>query len=384
MSTSPFCGWIPGVLSKSQVNRLASEGYIQGLINPKLIDYSSFDLTLTNEGYLMTQGAIKPFGDYELFLRDLTRAGVAVLLKSNGHGAYELKEKQTYVFRLEQQLGPKIRKSSFYGQATAKSSVGRVDVLARLIVDGMDIYEGFTPQGAANGNGHMFLEITPITFPVLVKPGISLSQLRLFFGKPTDCEVTGKELPESVLLNGEGDGSLSVDITDTTVGSVTGCAYRAQFDGAMPPVPLWEDKANPSPKPDPQKYWQVEKAKEIAGVGCVQISKESFYILRSKELIALPSGVAVYCRAIDETLGEMRIHYAGFVHPFFGKDRSDKQVGTPLIFEVRGHDVGVVLKDGEKLAKLTFYRMAQDCQQEGTSDYGEQTLELSKFFAKWK
>jgi dCTP deaminase len=126
----------------------------------------------------------------------------------------------------------------------------------------------------------------------------------------------------------------------------------------------------------------------------VQITKESFYILRSKELIALPSGVAVYCRAIDETLGEMRIHYAGFVHPFFGRDRSDDKIGTPLIFEVRGHDVGVLLKDGEKLAKLTFYRMAEDCQKEpaatlaavkkDTSDYGEQTLELSKFFGKWK
>ena len=34
----------------------------------------------------------------------------------------------------------------YYGQATAKSSVGRLDVLARLIVDGMDHYEAFHPQ----------------------------------------------------------------------------------------------------------------------------------------------------------------------------------------------------------------------------------------------
>jgi dCTP deaminase len=80
----------------------------------------------------------------------------------------------------------------------------------------------------------------------------------------------------------------------------------------------------------------------------------------------------------------MRIHYAGFVHPFFGKDRSDEKVGTPLIFEVRGHDVGVILKDSEKLARLTFYRMSQDCKLDGKSDYGEQTLQLSKFFGPWK
>src|SRR5213078_579320 len=110
---------------------------------------------------------------------------------------------------------------------------------------------------------------------------------------------------------------------------------------------------------------------------CINIEKESFYILRSKELMALPAGIAVYCRATDETIGEMRIHYAGFVHPHFGRDRSDGQTGTPLIFEVRGHDVRVLLKDGEKLARLTFYRMAEYSDSTGPGDYSDQVLKLS-------
>ena len=104
--------------------------------------------------------------------------------------------------------------------------------------------------------------------------------------------------------------------------------------------------------------------------------------MRSQEKIALPAGVAVYCRAIDETIGEMRIHYAGFVHPLFGRERNDGQTGTPLIFEVRGHDVKVLLTHGEKLARLTFYRMSKDAPlTKEVTDYTDQTLKLSSFFA---
>jgi hypothetical protein len=33
----------------------------------------------------------------------------------------------------------------------------------------MDCYEGFNPDGVRSGNGEMYLEITPITFPVQIK-----------------------------------------------------------------------------------------------------------------------------------------------------------------------------------------------------------------------
>ncbi|PYV20373.1 MAG: hypothetical protein DMG27_23200 [Acidobacteria bacterium] len=80
----------------------------------------------------------------------------------------------------------------------------------------------------------------------------------------------------------------------------------------------------------------------------------------------------------------MRIHYAGFVHPLFGTRRQDGNRGTPLIFEVRGHQVDVSLADGEKLANLTFYRMSEDCDPEGeATPYENQTLQLSKFFGPW-
>jgi dCTP deaminase len=85
----------------------------------------------------------------------------------------------------------------------------------------------------------------------------------------------------------------------------------------------------------------------------------------------------------------MRIHYAGFVHPFFGTKRKDGRKGTPLIFEVRGHDIDVSLKDGEKMARLVFYRMSEPCERvkkkkrSKKNTYNEQDLQLSSIFADW-
>ena len=375
-----LAGCVPGVFSKKQLTTLCKEGWIQG--SYKKIDHSSIDVTLSDEAYWMAQGSVKPFGkSYENFL-NRAKGDLAKRIEIEEDGAFTLKAKNTYVFKLEQQLGPEIRKSrKLYGQATAKSSVGRVDVLARLIVDGMDSYESFHPAGVEAGNGHMYLEITPITFPVRVKPGYSLSQLRIFYGQPEDAEIQSPELYSSVLLNGGEDGCLRVDLDDVEVGGDAGCAFAAPPTDSARPISLWKDSK--TERANPSDYWRLQSSSDIGGVNCLPIVKEQFYLLRSKEKISLPSSIAVYCRAIDETIGEMRIHYAGFVHPFFGRDRTDGQNGTPLIFEVRGHDVEVLLTDAEKMARLTFYRMSEESQPDDPSDYGTQTLKLSNFFAPW-
>jgi hypothetical protein len=46
-----------------------------------------------------------------------------------------------------------------------------------------------------------------------------------------------------------------------------------------------------------------------------------------------------------------------------------------VIFEVRGHDIDVSLRDCEKMARLEFYRMSEDCVSEPEdSQYDNQTL----------
>ena len=399
--SEPWKNWIPGVLSKSQLEQLWQDGYILNIEEWKEDDsYSAFDLTLTDEGYCMTRGSIKPFGDrYESQIKS---QGLLERLEPDQDGAYVLKRTYTYLFKLRERLKLE-RNARLYGQATAKSTVGRMDVLARLIVDGAHYYEGFDPDTYGQpkpGSGDMYLEITPMTFNVRVREGIQLSQLRIFRGRPDDSVIGGEEVYEPLLhVSGDDatgtDGSLSADLEPTLIAPehYASAFWANRKKENDPPIDLWDvKKLEDREKPLPCHCWkflQWDVNKRIT------IEKTHFYIIRSREKISLPGSVAVYCRASDEKIGEMRIHYAGFVHPFFGTSKKDGSVGTPLIFEVRGHDVNVSLHHGEKMAQLVFYRMSEipeeverasskeDVPCREVKTYNEQTLQLSKIFAPW-
>src|SRR5260221_3764645 len=204
--------WIPGVVSKFQVEQLVKEGALKHLEPSNYKDESSVDLVLGDTAYEMTNGAVKPFGDdYEHFL---TASSFAKSMSFTSETT--LNPEKTYVFQIRLELGPHfIASGRFHGQATGRSSVGRVDVLTRLIVNGMDQYEGFTPEGLQKGtNGKLFLGVTPITFPVEVKPGISLSQLRLFLGSPDSARMKVIDVCGAALRHSEpdNDGYLSLQV----------------------------------------------------------------------------------------------------------------------------------------------------------------------------
>lgn len=386
----PWEEWVPGVLNKRQMTELLDGGLVTYSGSRPKLDHSSMDVSLADDAYVMQKGAVKPSGTEEAYDWFITqKLKLAKKHEPLSDGSYELERSKTYVFRLQETLGAKLRNSDvIYGQATAKSSVGRVDVLARLIVDGMQTYESFDPAGLKRGSGKMFLEITPITFNVKVKPNTSLSQLRFFYGRPDDVVIKGKELFKTIFRDVEHrDESLTVNLGEATIGdpgasTIKGVAFRSKENV---PAAVLLDKVDD--KPNPSDYWDIESADEFKRL---LIEPDMFYILRSKEKLTVPKGVAIYCRATDETIGEMRIHYAGFVHPYFGLYREDGTKGTPLIFEVRGHQIPVSLADRERMANLIFYRMSEDCatlspeeEKEEAKGYGSQDLKLSKFFGDW-
>jgi len=373
----PWHDWIPGVLNKTQMKALVNEGLITttGTVDD-LLDESSLDLTLSEEAYRMIGGSVKPVGDrtYAWFLN---QKALAEKVPADEDGSFSLGAKKTYIFKVRERLETNLGAIGVPGKATAKSSVGRVDVLVRLIVNGMNTYESFNPDALKHQAGDMYLEITPITFPVKVRPGKSLSQLRFFYGDPQQVEVGSSDVLYRTIFNDhkKHDGSLNVDLHNTDVGGLPAAAFCAEPSSSADAIPLWVME----PKPDPCRHWKVKESKDNR----LTIEAEQFYILRSKERLSVPPGIAIYCRASDETIGEMRIHYAGFVHPWFGLRRTDGEKGTPLTFEVRGHQVKVSLADGERMANLTFYRMSQDATEPSPTGYEDQTLQLSKFFDSW-
>ena len=371
----PWEFWLPGALSGEQVKVLYRLGLIR-LRGPGSLEIGacSIDLSLSGQGFQMKKGSMKPYRDrsYDSLLKN---RALARPLSQSVDGSFLLRRKRTYVFKLREQLDLRIAEAGIYGQATAKSSVGRVDVLARLIVDGMDRYECFDPEHLQKGSGKLYLEITPITFKIKVRPGLCMTQLRLFYGDPQDSEIPGVEICKTVLGPGSNDRVLTLNLGPEKIGGIDVSAFCTKINkSSLSPIPLWEKKTEL-----PWKYWRFAKLDRQKRL---QIRGGRFYILRSKERLYVPPGIAIYCKASDETIGEMRIHYAGFVHPGFGLKRRDRLRGTPLIFEVRDHQVNATLRDGEKMANIIFYRMSRP-DSEINKSYNDQNLKLSNIFKKW-
>ncbi len=173
MASEPWKDWIPGVLSPKQLQELIHNKKIRGIANPDGINEPSIDLSLSSEAYKMPRGSVKPMGGG--YLATIENKGLGEKYEPDEDGNFLLQQWKTYVFKLKQSLAIDNR-DPIYGKATARSTIGRVDVLARLIVDGARGYEEFKPSDIAAG-GDMFLEITPMTFDVQVRENIAISQL---------------------------------------------------------------------------------------------------------------------------------------------------------------------------------------------------------------
>src|SRR5262249_29971765 len=85
----------------------------------------------------------------------------------------------------------------------------------------------------------------------------------------------------------------------------------------------------------------------------VVLEPGEFYILTSKERVSVPPHMAAEMLPCDPSVGEFRIHYAGFFDPGFGWS-AEKSTGTHAVLEVRSHEVPSLLEDGQVVGRLQF------------------------------
>ena len=88
------------------------------------------------------------------------------------------------------------------------------------------------------------------------------------------------------------------------------------------------------------------------------LDPEDFYILASRERVRIPAQYAAEMVPYDATIGEFRIHYAGFFDPGFGYGSGDIN-GTRAVLEVRSHEVPFIMEDGQVVASLVFERLLE-------------------------
>lgn len=261
--------------------------------------------------------------------------------------------------------------------ANPKSSTGRLDVFTRLIADGVPAFDTI-PEGFT---GQLWLEICPQSFPIIVREGTRLAQLRFRTGQPADGDRALADLHEKEKLVSEGcdiaNGiRLSVDLSGTGLTGAAGSdvvGYRAKRHSGVVDV----DR--------PGAYDTLDFWEPIAGRGAHRLilDPDQFYILASKEAVTVPPSHAAEMTPFNPLVGEFRVHYAGFMDPGFGYAAAGG-AGSRIVLEVRSHKVPFILEHGQIIGRLVYERLLAPPDilygRDVGSNYQAQGLKLSKHF----
>jgi dCTP deaminase len=279
-----------------------------------------------------------------------------------------------YLIRLEEALNlPR----DISARANPRSSTGRLDVFTRLVVDRSEEFEAVAP----GYKGPLYVEVFPGTFGIAVQAGMRLNQIRFLKGRPSSHDRLHVELHESENLVYEADQPgratirsglrVSVSLEARDQSGLVG--YRA-----LPNAPVID--FGEVGGCDPRDFWEPVSARSS-----LILNPGDFYLLGSKEKIRVPSYSAAEMVAFDPSIGEFRIHYAGFFDPGFGYGAGEI-LGTTAVLEVRAHEVPFMLEDGQTIGRLIYSLLLEPSSRVYGlgigSSYQEQGLALSKHFRR--
>ena len=259
--------------------------------------------------------------------------------------------------------------------ANPKSSTGRLDVFTRVIADGVTAFDKI-PAGF---KGQLWLEVCPQSFPIIVREGTRLSQLRFRSGEPADDDRALRALHTKEQLVSEGADiaggiGLSVDLAgDQFGGGNDVIGYRAKRHSGVVDV----DKPGSC---DILDYWEPIHGR---GQKRLILDPDQFYILASKEAVHVPPTHAAEMMPFNPLVGEFRVHYAGFMDPGFGHAAAGG-TGSRIVLEVRSHKVPFILEHGQIIGRLVYEKLTEVPEllygRDLGSNYQAQGLKLSKHF----
>jgi dCTP deaminase len=268
--------------------------------------------------------------------------------------------------------------------ANPKSSTGRLDVFTRVIADET---RGFD-RIKAGYHGPLYAEISPRTFPVLVREGSRLSQIRFRHGsglldadalralhaRERIVDDTQADVGEGIAVGVDLSGVHLFPPPLTAEGGGGGIiGYRAKRHTGLIDV---ERRG----RYDVADFWEPMRARPD---GSLILDPDEFYILASKEAVQVPPDYAAEMVPFDPLVGEFRVHYAGFFDPGFGYAGAGGR-GARAVLEVRSREVPFILEHGQIVGRLVFEKMLERPKslygQGIGSNYQAQGLKLSKHF----
>ena len=355
-----------GILPDRMIAALAADGAIlsENKFVPDQIQPASLDLRLGEVAYRVRASFLPGSTTVarridELKLHEISLSDGAVLETGC-----------VYIVPLQESLA---LPNEISAAANPKSSTGRLDVFTRVIADetrGFDRIE-------TGYHGPLYAEISPRTFPVLVREGSRLSQIRFRHGHALLAAQALRDLHarERLVDSDKADVSegvaVGVDLSGLGPNGLVG--YRAKRHTGLIDVERRGSYAV-------LDFWEPMQARPDKSL---ILDPNEFYILASKEAVQVPPDYAAEMVPFDPLVGEFRVHYAGFFDPGFGYAGAGGQ-GSRAVLEVRSREVPFILEHGQTVGRLVYEKMlAKPDTLYGAgigSNYQAQSLTLSKHF----
>ena len=360
----------------------SSEILSDAAIEPDQIQPASIDLRLGRFAYPVDTSFLPGRGATVLKkMRDLDPD--IERFKIDLSGGAVLEKGRVYVVPLLESIKLKSDVAAF---ANPKSSTGRLDILTRLIADEATHFD----QVEEGYKGQLYIEIAPRSFSVVVRTGTRLNQLRFrrsVGANPKQISAADWRvlLEEGQIVGADEDGEKS-SLTDRT--GFLPFTVDLKGNGAENALIGWRAKRNTTRIDlerrdyDPLDFWEPMRFHRENSLTLVP---DEFYILMTKEAIAVPPDYAAEMLPYDTRAGEFRVHYAGFFDPGFGWNPTNRKAGSSRgVLEVRSHEVPFLLEHGQIVGWLRYERMADAPQtlygQAIKSNYQGQSLKLAKQF----
>ena len=337
---------------------LSCVGASEGLL--EFVQPASIDIPVGDVAYLV-KGTFLPFCQR---VRSLLPEMTLETRSLAGEGAVLLKGQTYLVYIGRVDLPPGHR-----GCLSPKSSIGRIDLLVRCLVDGCGLYDTVPARGGRAGGAagtvaddggrgnELWVEISPRSFNIRLQAGSPLTQLMVLrdmrYAAAAEASSSGgaaggAELvpaaaaampvcpPANVVFDASGVPiapswyknclvlSLRVPTTPGVLVGFEAVATHDVIDLAL------VDGHNASAFFRPMVVDETTQP-----LGRLTLVKDRFYILCTKERVAVPPWLSAEMTPFSHLVGELRAHYAGFFDPGFGFGVDGALCGTVGVLEVR-------------------------------------------------
>lgn len=330
-----------GVYPSQYIEEMIINGIIKNA-NLDNIQPSTLDLSISDEIYKLKGIVLPRLGEN---VRNIIQR--ASLEKTTLNTPLECQ--QVYLVRLNETLD---LPDHIYAYNNNKSSSGRINLQARLVLDGVPNFDHI-PAGY---KGELWLIVSPQSFGVKLYPGNAINQLA-FINSETqlnshEYEILNKETPLLYTPEREIIPIVSQD-------------FSSRREGLVMTLNLDLDLVGYKCKPQPDKVLDfnsynhnpVDFFEPLHATNKeIMLERDNFYILSTYEYIRVPNNYAMEMKPYDPSQGEFRTHYAGFFDPGFGYGNGEMQ-GTPGVLEVIPQDNDFFMYHRQPICTVAYERL---------------------------